>query len=464
MYRDLGAAIASGDLAGALVRAVEAWREARRPELADVVDALSTRLGGAVPPYTNRHAEWIARAAAYDPLAVGPLVDSGAQRLGLPIRWADVVAHHPGDPCVAALRGSERADLAVLDRLVAALRWPDNPRLTWLLLRWLEAMRPDPHLTLRAGYEALADRLVQLDDARARPVLAWLVGLAPRLQPPHHQRTVLAEGLLARMSPPPAADPAAGALLAAAAAAPRTGIDALWREVARDRDNDAPRSVLADALAERGDPRGEMIALQLDVRGGGDSRAAKLLKRYRDDWLGDLGRVIATDAEYRRGFLHAIRVGRPTTPAWAYARVRGHRELCAVDTVRAHLASATDFAAFVDGVDHDVRRLELPDDRFVPALADARPRWRTRAVALSRTLGRTSQPALGATIAQLAAMMPDLEELELGEMTHVDAGETGPVLEAAPRLFPALAVLRVHPHVAWSDTMRALPLVELLDA
>ena len=50
--------------------------------------------------------------------------------------------------------------------------------------------------------------------------------------------------------------------------------DALLAAIYADPDDDAPRHVLADALIDRGDPRGEFISMQL-ARGRKDVRIAR---------------------------------------------------------------------------------------------------------------------------------------------------------------------------------------------
>lgn len=80
---------------------------------------------------------------------------------------------------------------------------------------------------------------------------------------------------------------------------------ALWADVFAAPDDDEPRLVLADALMEMGDPRGELIAIQLrEARGdAGDeagARAAELVKQHGKEWLEAL-RPIVYRAEYVRG-------------------------------------------------------------------------------------------------------------------------------------------------------------------
>ena len=90
--------------------------------------------------------------------------------------------------------------------------------------------------------------------------------------------------------------------------------------------DDGPRLVYADALMERGDPRGEVIALQCGNRD--HARADKLLARHRAKWLGPLAPAIdATRAlAFERGFpaLATVADTAPPAldqhPAWATLR------------------------------------------------------------------------------------------------------------------------------------------------
>jgi uncharacterized protein (TIGR02996 family) len=197
-------------------------------------------------------------------------------------------------------------------------------------------------------------------------------------------------------------------------AAPRDAT-ALWREIARHPDDDGPRLVLADILVERGDPRGEVIALQCAGTGVATRRANRLIKEHWYSWMDVLGLVITrTGSELRRGILEVVHVGMHTTPRWAYDAVIGHRELAAVRTVRAHQLADADFARFVDQIDHDIERIGVVRKTMVRALRDVRRRWPFRAVELGLTY--VDHPVLmsfGETLDVLAAIAPDLEELAL---------------------------------------------------
>lgn len=109
----------------------------------------------------------------------------------------------------------------------------------------------------------------------------------------------------------------------------------LLEQVVRSPADDGPRAVYADSLTERGDLRGEFIALQLKhARSLGTvperEREAALLSANGPRWLGPLSSwFVPGSVVYARGFLDACRVEVPTTgvdaslfehPLWATVR------------------------------------------------------------------------------------------------------------------------------------------------
>ena len=86
-----------------------------------------------------------------------------------------------------------------------------------------------------------------------------------------------------------------------------TELDTLLAAVLAHPDDDHTRSVYADALQERGDPRGEFIALQLAKTD--EKRQRKLLDEHGRDWIAPLDAAIKPDSiRFARGFLDACRV------------------------------------------------------------------------------------------------------------------------------------------------------------
>jgi uncharacterized protein (TIGR02996 family) len=82
----------------------------------------------------------------------------------------------------------------------------------------------------------------------------------------------------------------------------------LYAAVYAALDADEPRAVLADALLEQGDPRGEFIGLQLREARGDTTmrdRAQALVREHGKQWLGAL-RPITQRAKFNRGFLHEL--------------------------------------------------------------------------------------------------------------------------------------------------------------
>ncbi|MCX5746805.1 MAG: TIGR02996 domain-containing protein [Proteobacteria bacterium] len=81
-------------------------------------------------------------------------------------------------------------------------------------------------------------------------------------------------------------------------------LDVLRAAIFAAPDDDAPRMVYADALLERGDPRGELIVLQL--RGVDPIRQAELVATHQAAWLGALAPALS-EVVFERGFLARCR-------------------------------------------------------------------------------------------------------------------------------------------------------------
>lgn len=106
-----------------------------------------------------------------------------------------------------------------------------------------------------------------------------------------------------------------------------TNLEALLGAIYDAPDDDAPRLVLADALLERNDPRGEFISLQLRPSDRETkARERELLQLHGKQWLGELAPIVLADYVFARGFLaecridnrHVDRVQKLAgNPAWA---------------------------------------------------------------------------------------------------------------------------------------------------
>jgi uncharacterized protein (TIGR02996 family) len=101
-------------------------------------------------------------------------------------------------------------------------------------------------------------------------------------------------------------------------------MDELLREIVARPDDDGVRAVLADALQAAGDPRGELISLQLLASRGNrdrDDRIRELLAAHATSWLGSL-RDAARACRFDRGFPSRLELGgwwEPDDPRWETA-------------------------------------------------------------------------------------------------------------------------------------------------
>jgi uncharacterized protein (TIGR02996 family) len=167
----------------------------------------------------------------------------------------------------------------------------------------------------------------------------------------------------------------------------RDALDALVREVYARPDADDARLVLADALLAHGDPRGELIALQL--AGGEDerqrARCEQLLRAHGRRWLGDL-RPVVYRARFARGFLARLELnGRWTAPEPSWAAHLLDPQLATVEDLIPGRAVGPIYARFVTSpAMAALRRIEVFDRPTLEALrtTSARlvhvscPRWK----------------------------------------------------------------------------------------
>jgi uncharacterized protein (TIGR02996 family) len=98
---------------------------------------------------------------------------------------------------------------------------------------------------------------------------------------------------------------------------------ALFAEVYKNPDDDHVRMVLADALVERDDPRGELIHLQLrtELSKQEQRRAKELVEEHGRDWLGALGQWCSKKPKelvYERGFATRMTIVKPATSQPAF--------------------------------------------------------------------------------------------------------------------------------------------------
>jgi uncharacterized protein (TIGR02996 family) len=493
---DLYAALVSDEHPRALVLAIEAWRESRAPELADLVDAIAARCPGPIPPHSKWKIPgwWMSHAAGYEPTAVASLLEQlwvrSAERLGDP----RVVAHRGPNPIIDILVMLGDGALPSyaehwVDRLATLVTWPDDPRLAPVFCDFLLRELVMARVGLVAIEDLLVDRLVSLGDLRVIDRLAAYIA-EPRgnSEDQRVQHTASARRAITALEPLRRTTApelrvriaACAALLASQVPLPApVDLDALWQEVAEHPEDLAPRLVLADALVEQGDSRGELIALQctrdgLDeqARRRAETRERELLRRDWKRWLGDLALIVVRKgSELRRGTFEVLRVGHQATPPWAWAKVRGHRELLTVHGVLPNHVEPAHFAELVDGIAAP-RMIGVDAPEVIDELRARRVRLPLTRLIFDRsnstTPHRRAWPPLAETFTGIAALSPDLEVIEFPPFWY-GGFEVRDLVPLLPAMFARLRVIRVHSLTLSRisddpgalERVRALPLVEI---
>jgi uncharacterized protein (TIGR02996 family) len=223
---------------------------------------------------------------------------------------------------------------AIAEGLSAYEQVPPDGRIARALVVMFELDAPDFSAAV-LNSEALFGRLFErhADDATE----AALRAVAPYLWEPDSQEIGVAKVVFPRRVELAATEQAVYR-------SPQRGsspsVEGLWNAVLASPDDDVPREVLADALQEQGDPRGEFIALQLREHRGQASeaeitRAQALTKKHGKAWLGPL-RPIATEPSCAAGSC-----GASSSPALgARRRAPGRRWRSTPVSVRSRRSSA----------------------------------------------------------------------------------------------------------------------------
>lgn len=294
----VGAAEALGraDGEGALEALLRAWRETREPRVAELVERVSADVTAARPAIAaksvkERTAAVVALAKRKNPRDLGRILEAP-----WPGRWQDAL------PVLEALRA-----------------FPADPRLAVALARVVAEGAYDTWTSHRF-YEPLLARVASLGDARAVPILEeqrnrqrstyWGQGTGPAIeQAIERLRARPREALSAPSERALAALEARFAHERRAEAAKARGEAEFVADILARPDDLALRQVFADFLTERGDPRGEHIALGLARREGRADekmlrREAALAKKHGPSWAGPLDALFSKDGRiYDLGFL-----------------------------------------------------------------------------------------------------------------------------------------------------------------
>jgi len=263
---------------------VAAWRAKPAAELATVIVTLGAELDRARPRLTGkdkdaRLSRWLELQKDHDDVLTGWLLEHSF--------IGDL--HRYQDPSMRKLP-----------------RWAPDPRLTDALLARLA---PRQYVTINSW----APLWAALQASRDPRVLAWLESwlTQPDLPAPRKraaERVVAAlEAAFPGGAPQLAADERA--LLESAGSSTRSAAseDELLAAIWAAPGDDGPRLVYADFLQERGDPRGEFIALQCRPRldAASRKRVSALKNEHAARWLGPLAPAVLEQKTiaFERGFL-----------------------------------------------------------------------------------------------------------------------------------------------------------------
>jgi uncharacterized protein (TIGR02996 family) len=260
-----------------LERLVAAWRQTHDPALEEPIAQLGAavaRQRGALVAKSKSELEgaWVVLAANNDPADLDRLLDT---------------------PWPAAWK-------TALKRIEALAKRDPDPRIARALLRIVTTY---PSLGSEPLHKALARLVAASPSLAALPAIDAIENTRRRTTAQIYKRARDAIALEGRA----AADPA----LLAEAAVPTSksvDLDGLRTEAMKHPGDLGLRLVLADALQQAGDPRGELIALQCAIADGtadakARARASALLAAHIDTWTGPLPGVTRASREFERGFL-----------------------------------------------------------------------------------------------------------------------------------------------------------------
>ena len=315
------AAVAAGDERSALQVALAAWRINPAPSVARAVERVSGRLQPGVSPQVGRgpaeyQAAWLATAESDpDPATVGWLATHLMTRLPVTKDY------------VASVRFA-----ALFPRLSALAKLGPDPRVATAFVAAITSCKVGFQ-----GGDGLYRRMLALLEEQGDP--RQIEALQAAAEAPRFDvvwaRDRFSEVLRKFVDEAAVVD--FGEVDGAAWSEAHGGAAdeaALLQAIYDDPDDDDARAVYADALIERGDPRGEFISLQLADTSQSRKQARKILRDHGADWLdADLTQVSNARA-FRRGFLaeFALRAGTVADEA-AWTRAKNSPHLATVEAV-----------------------------------------------------------------------------------------------------------------------------------
>lgn len=196
---------------------------------------------------------------------------------------------------------------AALARVTALSDFPNDPRIARALVHKSHTYKARASEPLHL---AIAELLARIREHETRHELRKILGIQKGTVRASYERALTKVTSLRPEAPPPELVAKIKKLLdTPAPTLTPVDLEALWSEVWSDPQDLGKRLVLADALTQVDDPRGEFISLQCmeDPPRKSITRAKKILKAHIDDFTGPLP-VVRASRVFERGFLTRARV------------------------------------------------------------------------------------------------------------------------------------------------------------
>jgi uncharacterized protein (TIGR02996 family) len=304
--------------ADALEVVLEAWAEAPSAEINELVQLASGIVRTAPPEICGKTkraiAAWSALGRAPRAADVPALLDSLADVL-----WRD---GHARLAMIRRWRPDPRVDEALV-RLLETLPYRSTSKPFYTELIDLATRIRDPALVAR-----IENARKQISNLMSPTLGDWLVRRVDELL------DELRPQIVTPRKPPAATKQLHDALVKLARdKAPRAEIGDLLEAIYDQPDDLGRRLVYADALLERGDPRGELITLQCQAVPTPEQqrRIKALVKAHGLRWLDELGPILAKGWKFERGFLAECRVD--SNKGTRIRPLIGHPAWCTVHTL-----------------------------------------------------------------------------------------------------------------------------------
>jgi uncharacterized protein (TIGR02996 family) len=372
-------ALADGRRRAAYEAARAAWRACRAPELAALVERAAERFTTLeLPPGKSpkRFMEaWIEQARRRQPYEgqklLGALDALARTHVGSTVAVClDEMVSEADDPSLTLpaceLLGYPGGSTSfgswgkVLTRLFTIIEKSGDPRAFEVLNALAKDAKENPAARGGSTSASLVERIPKALAKLAKRVSPEPPLLDEALRARAREALGLLDHELCEPANEQAAEPAAE--------------DALFAAVLADLDDHAARAVWADALQLRGDPRGELIALQLAGTPAASKKAEKLVKAHWRTWVGPLApAIVPSTVVFDRGLLDACttdvrRKGVADAifghPGWASVR-------------RLHFANYGNLTA---AMQHLEEALNVPEDGLAALAKITLPRLRVLSV------------------------------------------------------------------------------------